>query len=195
MTDPRTPPGWYDDLAGFEDEAWRQVARGSADRRSPMHTPVLATVGDDGAPRARILVLRHVDRARRTLRFHSDARAVKVDEIGRDPRASVAFYDKGTKLQVRMTGTAALHRPGTPLADAAWEETRDFSRTCYRVEPAAGATIDAGGAYGHPERVDEGRENFVAIVFTAETVEALYLAASGHRRARFWAKGREWLVP
>ena len=195
MSDKQPLPGWYDDLAGFEDAAWALVARGAADRRSPMHTPVLATLGLDGAPRSRVLVLRSVDRAARRLRFHSDARAGKVAEIEREPRASVAFYDKAAKLQVRVNGLARVHRPGTPVANEAWEATREFSRTCYRVEPASGAALGTGDAYDHPAREDEGRENFVAITLDADATEALFLAAAGHRRARFAGDTREWLVP
>ena len=195
MADGPPLPDWYDDLAGFERAAWRLVARGAADRRSPMHTPVLATIGLDGSPRGRVLVLRGVDEGARRLRFHSDARADKVAEIGRDPRASVTFYDGGAKLQARMDGTAAVHRPGSPVADAAWEATRAFSRTCYRVEPAAGTALDAGDAYAHPEREDGGRANFVALTLDVASMEVLFLAAAGHRRALFTGGERRWLVP
>ena len=141
---PPPPPPWYDDLAGFGRAAWDAAARGAGDRRSAFHAPTLCTIGLDGGPRARVAVLRAADRAARTLRFHSDARADKVAEIKREPRACAVFYDKGAKLQVRMDGVATVHRPGSPLADEAWAATRDFSRTAYRVAPPAGTPHRAG---------------------------------------------------
>lgn len=194
-TDAPPLPDWYDDLAGFEAAAWRLMARGAADRRSPMHTPVLSSIGANGAPRSRVVVLRGVEVAERRLRVHTDARAEKAEQIERDGRANLVFYDKSAKLQVRVDGRAALHRPGSPVADAAWAATRDFGRVTYRVDPPAGTPIAAGDAYGHPERDDEGLANFAVIVLEADAVEALFLAARGHRRALFTRGERQWLVP
>ena len=39
-------------LSDVFDSAWRLIGRGAADRRSPLHTPVVASVGADGAPDA-----------------------------------------------------------------------------------------------------------------------------------------------
>ena len=195
VADAQPLPDWYDDLEGFEAAAWRLLARGTADRRSPMHTPVLCTIGVDGAPRARVVVLRGADREARRLRFHSDARATKIAEIERDARASVTFYDRGAKLQVRVDGRATVHRPGSAVADEAWRATRDFSRTTYRVSPAAGTAIAAGDDYAHPEMADKGRLNFTTITLDAVSTEVLFLAAAGHRRVVFTGGERRWLVP
>ena len=187
-------PSWYDDLGGFESHAWAMMTRGVADRRFGFHTPALATIGADGTPRSRTVVLRGVDRAERLLRFHSDARAGKIPEIEARPDVSVVFYDRAVKLQVRVDCVATVHR-NTNFADEAWAATRSFSRECYRVAPAAGRPIDAGGGYEHLSAEDEGRANFAVVLCEAKSVEALYLAASGHRRARYASSERTWLVP
>ena len=192
MTEPL--PGWYNDLDAFEAHAWAMLARGAADRRSPFHTPALATVGADGAPRVRTVVLRGVDVSERVVRVHSDARADKVAGIERTGRAELMGYDRGAKLQLRASGPATVHR-ADGVADAAWEATRSFSRACYRVEPRAGARIEAGGDYAQPSDGEDGRENFAVIRVRVEALEALYLAAAGHRRARFAPGDRAWLVP
>ncbi|WP_237213153.1 pyridoxamine 5'-phosphate oxidase family protein [Falsiroseomonas oryziterrae] len=176
--------------------AFGLLARGVADRRSAFHTPTLATVGADGAPEARTLVLRGFDPATRLIRLHSDARSGKVASLAREPRAQLHLYDAKAKLQLRLSGRTAVHA-SDEVADAAWRGSRDFSRMCYAVEPAPGTPIEVPPAA--PRDAEGGRANFVAILLRFETLEALELAAEGHRRARFdWRGGAlqaSWLVP
>lgn len=195
MSRPR--PAFADDLAATRAEAFALLARGVADRRSPFHTPTLATIGLDGAPRARTLVLRGFDAPTRTLRLHSDARSGKQAELMHDPRACLHLYDPGHQVQIRLEGQATLHRDDA-LADAAWEASRPFSRLCYGITPAPGTPVPEPPPA--PSEVAGGRAHFMALRLAFTRMEWLWLAAAGHRRARFtWdAAGREeatWLVP
>lgn len=195
------PPSFYNDLNASLAEAWRLIARGVKDRRSPFHTPSIATISTDGAPAVRTIVLRGADPARRTLRFHSDGRSRKITELIRDPRVSVHFYDPGRKIQLRATGTAMIH-DGDDTATAAWAATRPFSRECYRVTPGPGAEIatpaDALFSSAGPDG-ETGRDVFRAVSVAIDGLEWLYLAHQGHRRAIFrWASDTldaRWLVP
>jgi hypothetical protein len=200
MNAPLPLPPWHDDLTGSLAHAWAMLVRGAADRRHAFHTPSVATIGTDGAPRVRTVVLRGAEPAARTLRFHTDARSAKAAELAADPRIAIHAYDAGAKLQLRLEGTATLHRDDQ-VADAAWAATRPFSRACYRVATAPGtaaddpiaALIEAG------EGEQAGREAFVAVRVTVSRLEMLHLAASGHRRSAFdWRGGAlaaTWLVP
>lgn len=189
-------PAHADDLAAARAEAFALLARGVADRRHPFHTPTLATLSLDGAPRARTLVLRGFDAPTRTLRLHSDARSDKVAELLREPRAALHLYDAGAQVQIRLEGTAQAHHDDA-LAEAAWAASRPFSRMCYAIEPAPGTPIAAPAPA--PRDDASGRVHFCAITFTFARMEWLWLAAGGHRRARFtWTpEGEEatWLVP
>jgi pyridoxamine 5'-phosphate oxidase len=195
-------PSFYDDLGETLAEAWRLIGRGVADRRSPFHHPTAATIGIDGRPQARTVILRSCDAAGRTLRFHTDGRSEKVRELAADGRIGLHFYDPGSKIQLRLAGVATLHRDDA-VADAAWAGSRAFSRQCYGIEPGPGVEIGAGGAFALPEGTDEatagGRANFCAVVASVTALEWLYLAAAGHRRARFrWdgeALDATWLAP
>lgn len=197
-------PGWYDDLAGTLGAAWQLLARGSADRRSGFHAPVIANLGLDGRPRSRVMILRHVDIQARTLRLHTDLRSAKIAEYHADPRVALLGYDVGDKAQIRIEGRARLHHDDA-IAEAAWASSQRMSRACYGTKPAPGSAIADGNAFTLPDAQDEaalalGRENFAALVITAESLEWLYLAFEGHRRARFtWdergAVTSEWLVP
>jgi hypothetical protein len=193
-------PPWYDDLAGSLAEAWALLVRGAADRRHPFHTPQVATIGEDGAPSLRTVVLRGVEPARRTLRFHTDARSRKARELAADPRIALHAYHPGAKIQLRVSGVATLHRDDA-VAAAAWAATRPFSRACYRVAAAPGT--EAGDPYAAlaetVEGEEAGREAFIAVTVSVERIEFLFLAAAGHRRALFdWSAGAlaaRWLVP
>lgn len=195
-------PGHAGSLDAALAEAWRLLARGVADRRSPFHTICVANVDAAGAPSMRTVVLRGVDVPGRTLRFHTDRRSRKVADLVRDRRIALHGYDPGAKVQIRMSGLASVHAEDG-VADAAWNGSRQFSRICYGVVPAPGDPIAAGGDFALPETEAEiaaGRANFAAVVVTVERLEWLYLAHSGHRRAAFAWDGAGkvqagWLTP
>jgi hypothetical protein len=196
----REVPAFRDDLEATLAEAWRLLARGVADRRHGFHHPVLATVGTDGRPRARTVILRSADAAGRTLRFHTDVRSDKVAELAREERVALHFYDAGAKVQVRIEGRCSLHADDT-VAEMAWAQSRPMSRACYGTEPGPGLPIPAADAFTLPGEgeTDAGRANFRAIVVSAESLEWLWLAHGGHRRALFRfgtaAAPARWLVP
>jgi pyridoxamine 5'-phosphate oxidase len=189
-------PAFADDLAETLAEAFRLLARGVADRRHAFHTPTLATIGADGAPRARTLVLRGFDAAARSLRLHTDTRSQKAAELAAEPRCALHAYDAGAQIQLRLLGRATLHHDDA-LAAAAWAASRPFSRLCYAAAEAPGALLTAPVP---APREGEGRANFAAIVLAFDQVDWLWLDAAGHRRARFtWNASAtpraEWLAP
>jgi len=200
--DPARLPSFYEDLDDTLAESWRRIARGVADRRSPFHHPTLATLGLDGRPRLRTLILRGCEAPARMLRLHTDARSDKVEEIGRDPRVGLHFYDPTAKIQLRIAGSATLHT-GDPIADAAWAGSRLMSRQCYGIAPGPGTPVGSGGDFILPAvsetETAAGRANFCAITIRIESLEWLYLAVAGHRRALFrWNDERllsKWLAP
>jgi hypothetical protein len=197
-------PAWYDDLSGSLDAAWSLLETGVTDRDAPAHHPLIATAGLDGAPQARVMILRAADRNARIVRVHTDWRSDKVAELRADPRLAATVYDPAAKVQLRLTGRASVHHADA-VAEAAWQASQRMSRVCYGTAPASGAVIDEGGSYALPNPADEaelsaGYANFAAIVINVESLEWLYLAVEGHRRARFsWDEAggmrAEWRVP
>jgi len=188
------PPATLEDVL---EDCLRRLARGVADRRSPFHTPSMASVGLDGAPALRTVVLRGVDVAARTLRVHTDRRSAKYAELARDPRAALHGYDPGAQIQLRLAGTVTLHAEDA-VAEAAWTGSREASRLCYAIDPAPGTPVEAPPPA--PRALDAAaRGNFAALVLRFDTLEWLWLSAEGHRRARFdWAGSdltARWLVP
>lgn len=185
-------------LDAFLAQAWERLADGVSDRRSPFHTPVLATVGADGRPRARTVVLREADATAGMLRIHCDRRSQKAAEIAREPRVALHAYDAVGRIQVRIEGTVTLHLDDT-AAETAWEAALAMSRRTYGIAPGPGTPIPEAAAYAMAEDADieAGRANFAVLTILAEGIDVLTLAHEGHRRAiaDLRADTATWVVP
>ena len=185
------------------DEIHNHLLRGAARRHSPMHTPVVGTADGD----LRVMVLREFDLARRTLRFHTDIRSPKVTAITHDPAVTILFYDPEAKVQIRARGIGRVET-GSAAVDAAWDQSTPFAKRCYLAESAPGSSSD-GPVSGLPDWVEgitptgaqvaPARKNFAAVLVQVTAFDWLYLANTGHRRARFefsdGGTGSSWLVP
>jgi pyridoxamine 5'-phosphate oxidase len=200
MANEPQPPSYYDSLELSLAHAWHMLSRAVADRRAGFHTPAIATVALDGSPEVRTVVLRACDPSQRTLRFHTDMRSSKVQELKRSPHIALHFYDAHARLQLRVKGQAFVHSDDA-IADLGWQKSQVQSRICYAAVKGPGQAISA------PEVVeiantladDAARANFAVVQVTAERIEWLYLAALGHRRA-LWAYSDgawqgQWLQP
>ncbi len=195
MKPPR--PAFVDDLSASLQEAFRLLANAVPDRRSPLHTPTLASLDDAGAPSLRTIVLRGFDAGARSLRFHTDRRSDKARGIARDDRVMMHFYDAALHVQIRVAGRAALHLDDA-VADDAWAASQRSSRMCYAAPDASGAIVASPPAA--PKDSDIGRPHFAAVVIGFHCLEWLWLAAAGHQRARFsWDEAgdltAEWIAP
>ncbi|WP_417517966.1 pyridoxamine 5'-phosphate oxidase family protein [Minwuia sp.] len=172
---------------------------GARDRRGVAHTPTVASVGADGAPAIRTVVLRDCDWPERLLRFHTDRRSPKVTDYSTNPEVAFHLYDAERKLQLRLHGQARIETAG-PLFDLAWKMTQKMSRECYQMTVAPGAAVPDPGAVPYDAAGSaEGRRNFAIVLTRIERFDWLYLSASDHRRARFeWQQGQwsgGWCAP
>lgn len=194
-------------LGEIERHCFALLARGVRDRRSACHLAVLATTGLDGFPAARTVVLRAVDAAARTLRFHTDRRSPKLAALAADPRMAIHFYDPRARLQFRFRAIAALH-VGDETTQAVWRDVAPFSRRCYlgltpgsvSAAPTSGLPPELETRAPGPEESASGLANFAVLRARLVELDWLHLAAAGHRRARFdWsdpaAPAATWLAP
>lgn len=196
-----------DDLDAILADIWQRLVRGKADRRSPFHTPIVASVDTNGAPQQRVMVLRHIDREAATLRFHTDLRSGKAAQLEANNQVSVIGYDEGAKVQIRLAGTGML-LPRGDVADSAWQASAPSSRRCYLAKIAPGTHSDIATS-GLPTafetsvptlpQTEAGRQNFAVLLVAIKRLEWLYLASDGHRRAAFTLQSQQWqgqwLVP
>jgi len=199
---------FYDDLHQTLETAWMLLSQAATDRHSPMHTPVLASISTNGRASARTAVLRHVDRQSHQLRIHTDMRSPKVAQLLDRSQCQVIAYHPGHKVQLRMEASARIHN-ADPTARSIWNDTPLSSRRCYLAKhppgtpspvPTSGLPEAVAGRVPDASESEPGFSKFAVLLITIDTLEWLYLAARGHRRARFsWAADNdlksEWLTP
>ena len=185
------------------------LTRGVADRKSPFHTPTIATVGIDGNPQARVIVVRKFLPDERILLFHTDLRSPKIVEIERNKQIAWLFYHPSEKLQVRISGKAKIHfDENDVLKLKQWQGTWNFGRRCYMGKApsqfAQNATSGLLEAIAEVEPTTEESEagfpNFAVISTKINSIDYLELHAKGHRRSLFtWRENGElevnWLTP
>ena len=193
-------------LDGVLHEVWTMLKRGATDYNDPFHWPVLGTTGKDGCS-LRTVILRQVMLPDRVLVCYTDARATKVQDIGHCSRVCWLFYHPEERVQLRISGLAALHRDDR-FADDQWGATRMMSRLNYCTTHPPGTPVDKPSS-GLPELLlkkapallegKRSRKHFMAISCRIDSIDWLMLRALGHRRARFdWDEDRlsaTWLIP
>lgn len=200
-----------EDLPALEKQLWTWLEDAVPSAQHPFHVLAFSTVhtGDLvlSLPRTRTVVLRHADRTQAEISCHTDLRSEKIVELRENPHVAWHGYDPALKIQLRLEGTSALHH-GDEIARAAWERSALSSRRCYTA-PRAPGSITSRPESGLPphlenrvpteEESETGWPFFAVIVTRLERLEALHLAATGHRRARFTRQENsfagEWLIP
>ena len=182
---------WWLTLEGIHARLWANLLAGVRDRNAPARHVVLATLGPDGWPEARTVVLRGADRAAALLEVHTDLHSGKVASLAALPRAALHVWDAAEQLQIRVQARVTVHS-GAEVA-AAWAKVPDPSRQSYGVTPPPGQPIAEALAY---EKVPDPA-TFAILRCQAEAIDAVHLGER-HRRARFergdgWAG--QWLSP
>ena len=171
---------------------WVELQRATHDRHHEWRTPVIATVGADGLPGARTVVLRHADVKSASLAFYTDSRSPKVTEMTTAPHASFVFWSKRLSWQLRVQAHMTVQTSG-PQVDEVWERVRQSpAASDYLAAAAPGALLADVSASNAPA----GLQHHLAIV-TAQvlTIDWLELARAGHRRAMLTATSFKWQVP
>lgn len=180
------------------DRIWALLSEGAnaGKERSPFTMVQIATLGLDGAPRVRTVVLRQVNRDQRTVTFHTDIRSEKVAELKNDARIALVGCDLDAGLQIRLEGIARIVDRGE-RKEAVWNASRPRTLILYRAPLPPGTPIGSpNDAHAPPEFDDAGRtagiENFCLVDIEVSTIDYLDLSPSGHVRARFIRDAESW---
>lgn len=172
---------------------WKHLETGAMNRKSGFHTPAIATISPNGTPDVRTVVLRYSDCSTATLRFHSDIRSPKIEQLRQQPRCAMHFYSPVDKTQIRLYGSATIHDLNE-IADAAWEGSTAFARKCYGQPLGPSTPMENSDTLANLEHLDpeDARTNFLAVTIAVTEIDWLWLKHSGHRRARWRLKDGNW---
>ena len=196
---------YYEDFNEIEKKLWALLVRAVNDRSSEFRTPVFIC-GDKNNLDGRVVVLRKADEKNLSLQFHSDIRSTKIDVIKKNPNSSLLFYGKKEKIQLRMKVESKLHY-NDEITKVSWDKTGHISRKCYLVtngpgtkseKPTSGLDNKFDNFDFTKEESEAGYKNFCVIKCKIKSIEWLYLAAKGHRRALIEFQGSKkfsWLIP
>ena len=197
-------PAYYEDFKEIKKKIWSMLDDAVTNRSSQFRIPVFIC-GDQKDFDGRIVVLRKSDQSNSLVQFHSDIRSDKIAKLKSNKNASMLFYDKEEKIQVRLKVECNIHHNNETTKES-WSKTGHISRKCYLVEngpgtespkPTSGLKPELDNFEFTMEQSEEGYKNFTVIQCKIKTIEWLYLAAKGHRRARFEVNNNKeyWLVP
>lgn len=178
-----------DSLAELVQGISDRLAHACADLLDPWRLPVLATQGLVG-PDARVVVLREVSLGARELVLFSDRRAPKVRQLHDSPHVALVFYDQEGPVQLRIQGRATVMAHPTPDGQR-WSLLTPLQRRNYQSLGAPGEPIESPNFFPFTEK-DSGLENFAVIHISMTSMDWLWLARHGHRRAKFDVANGEW---
>ena len=197
-------PAYYEDFNEIKKKIWLMLDDAITNRASQFRIPTFIC-GDQSDFDGRIVVLRKSDQLNNTIQFHSDIRSDKIEKLKKNPKAAMLFYDKDEKIQVRLKIECVVNH-NNEITKESWLKTQHISRKCYLVDngpgsesasPTSGLKPELDNFEFTMEQSEEGYKNFTVIQCKIKLIEWLYLAAKGHRRARFDLETKKdtWLVP
>ena len=125
--------------------------------------------------------------------------------IKKNSNCSILFYGKEEKIQLRIKAECTVNH-NNEITKKSWEKTGHISRKCYLVtngpgtesdKPTSGLDNKFDNFDFTKEESEAGYKNFCVIRCNIKSIEWLYLAAKGHRRALFDLENnkKNWLVP
>jgi hypothetical protein len=181
-------PDRLDSLAAIERACWDELARAMHEHGHAWRVMTLATA-DAGRADARAVVVREVDPAARTLRFYTDARSPKVQQLRTSPDGVLLAWSPALGWQLRMPVRLALEDDDA-LRAAHWAGIESSGATHdYRAAQPPGTPVD----HHAPEHGEQA--HFAIVRAEVLALDWLALHAQGHRRARFEGGQSSWLTP
>ena len=197
-------PSYYEDFAEIKNKIWLMLDNAIKDRGSHFRIPVFICGSQDDFD-GRIVVLRRSDQENNIIQYHSDIRSNKIAKLKSNKNASMLFYDKEEKIQVRLKVECTINHDNE-ITKESWLKTGHMSRKCYLVDngpgtdspsPTSGLKPELDNFEFTMEQSEAGYKNFTVIQCRIKSMEWLYLAAKGHRRAKFDLVNNKdyWLVP
>ncbi len=177
------------------------------DRHHGFHAPVFSNIDKKNEITSRIVVLRNFDPHEYILRFHTDIRSKKIENIANKTLTYFVFYDYKIKVQLRIKTNSLIHYNDN-IALTAWNKTKLSSRKCYlsKKAPSSNTNLPEDGIADSLTGIDPDKEeselgfkNFAVISNKIKSIDWLYLSSLGHKRLRIEINEKktkyQWLIP
>ena len=170
-------PAYYEDFNEIKKKIWLMLDDAVKNRGSQFRIPTFIC-GNDNNIDGRIVVLRKSDQSNNLVQFHSDIRSDKIEILKKNPNASMLFYDKDEKIQVRLKVNCVINHKNE-ITKTSWDKTQPISRKCYLVDKGPGTESDVPTSGLKPEldnfdytkeQSEEGYKNFTVSQCTIKSI-------------------------
>ena len=180
------------------------LENGANERDHDFHIMTFCTIGKVGVE-ARSVVLRNFDKEKNIIRFHTDYRSPKLNDIKNNPNTVCLVYSYKLKTQLRIKTHSSIHYKDS-IWNAAWDSTGLSSRKCYltKYDPSCnidekddGLPLELKGKTPSLKQSEEGKKNFCVVDNKILEMDYLYLKSSGHERMQldFNSNKFSWMAP
>lgn len=160
----------------------------------------LATVKANGHPANRTVVFRGFLTDTNQLKFITDARSDKIDQIQQRPWAEACWYFPNTREQFRISGYLTLvgsdesHPHIQPARLATWQELSDAARLQF-AWPHPGKDKEDQAAFNPPPPDPQHPiPNFCLLLLEPKQVDHLELRGEPQNRYLYRLDDQEWTV-
>ncbi|WP_339458438.1 Npun_F5749 family FMN-dependent PPOX-type flavoprotein [Nodularia spumigena] len=171
---------------------WRSaIARALHRNRSLAYARYLqlATVGENNRPANRTVVFRGFLEDSNQLKFITDARSDKVDQIQQQPWAEICWYFPNTREQFRLSGCLTLIRDDNshpifqPARIKIWQELSDAARLQFAWPDPGKPRVDKPAAFEpSPPNPAQPVPNFCLLLLDPLEVDHLELRGEPQNR-------------
>ena len=166
------------------DKIWNELILGLNSGKHPFHIFTVSTVKNN-KPDSRSVVLRTVDKENKSISFHTDLRSKKILQIKESENICALFYDKDSKIQLRIYGSASKETDSLLIKEK-WNSSKEMSKLCYlnKIPPSEVINESKDYLYGKDElnNIELGIKNFSIINIKISQIDWLSLNHEGHQR-------------
>ncbi len=164
-------------LRGTLDQTWKILEKGVENATAPARYVSFATMGLDGYPQARTLVLRGANRDLAVVEIYTDAATTKIAELEKTPKAAVLAWDREALFQIRLSVDVEIAE-GPPEV---WAQFPEPAMQNYGGLPTPGTPMKS--AQDYIAGADKSR--FATLSCSIQSIDTVYLGPDLHRRAAF----------
>jgi PPOX class probable FMN-dependent enzyme len=160
----------------------------------------LATVKANGQPANRTVVFRGFLADTNQLKFVTDVRSDKIDQIQQQPWAEACWYFPNTREQFRISGSLTLvssdesHPHLQPARIATWQELSDAARLQFAWPHPGKQKEDQAAFNPSPPDPQTPIPNFCLLLLEPTQVDHLELRGEPQNRYLYRLDDQEWSV-
>lgn len=163
---------------------WQELSRATKDRHHDWKSPAFASVGFDGSPQVRTIILRHANPTLWTLDAYTDSRSSKCQELVKYNRAQLVFWSTRLGWQLRVSVNASVHTDGD-LVESAWTRMRQSKASKDYLSVQAPGSVIVSNTANETLALNAPNKHHLAVLrFQVMSMDWLELGKEIHRRAQ-----------